>query len=85
MSFSDPNWMIPIGGETLEQYLKIIISNHYKFMDLRPLKSRITVGKPSEFGIPTNLTLKCRNLSLDDPNEMIPIPNENRLKEISFY
>ena len=36
-------------------------------------------------GILTSLALKCRNLSLGDPNEMIPIPNENRLIEISFY
>ena len=36
-------------------------------------------------GIPTRLTLKCHNLSLGDTNEMILIPNENRLIEISFY
>ena len=38
----------------------------------------------SELGITTSLALKCRNLSLGDPNEMIPIPIENRLIEISF-
>ena len=36
----------------------------------------------SELGIPTNLALKCRNLSLDDPNEMIQIHNKNRLIEL---
>ena len=38
----------------------------------------------SELGIPTSLALKCRNLSVGDPNEMIPIPNENILIDISF-
>ena len=38
----------------------------------------------SELGIPTSLALKCHNLSLGDRNEMIPIPNENRLIEIPF-
>ena len=36
----------------------------------------------SELGISTSLALKCR--SLGDPNEMISIPTENRLIEISF-
>ena len=39
---------------------------------------------PSELGISTSLALKCRNLILGDPNVMIPIPNENRLIELSF-
>ena len=39
----------------------------------------------SELSIPTSLALKCRNLSLGDPNEMIPIPTENRLIELTFY
>ena len=38
----------------------------------------------SELGISTSLALKCRNLSLGDPNEMIPIPTKIRLIEISF-
>ena len=33
----------------------------------------------SELGIPISLTLKCHNLSLSYPNEMIPIPTKNRL------
>ena len=37
---------------------------------------------PSELGIPTSLALNCRNLSLGDPNEMIPILTKNRLIEI---
>ena len=32
----------------------------------------------------TSLALKCCNLSLGDPNEMIPIPTKNRLIEINF-
>ena len=51
-------------------------------MELRPHKLKITVA--SELGISTSLTLKCRNLSLGDPNEMIPIPTENRIIELSF-
>ena len=39
----------------------------------------------SELGILTSLALKCRKLSLGDPNEMISIPTENRLIELSFY
>ena len=38
----------------------------------------------SELDVSTNLALKCRNLSLGDPNEIIPIPIENRLIELSF-
>ena len=38
--------------------------------------------QPSELGILTSLELKFRNLSLGDPNEMIPIPNKNRLIEV---
>ena len=34
---------------------------------------------PSELGILTSLALKCRNLSLGHPNEMISIPTKNRL------
>ena len=44
LSFGDQNWMIPIEEETLEPYLKMSRSNHYQFIDLRSLKSRITVG-----------------------------------------
>ena len=84
LSFGDPNWIIPIGEETLELQIQMSRSNHYKFMDLRPLKSRITIGKSSELTILTNLALKCRNLILGDPNEMIPIPSENRIIELSF-
>ena len=36
-------------------------------------------------GISTSLTLKCRNLSLGYPNEMIPIHNENGLMDISLF
>ena len=44
LSFGDPNWMIPIGEETLDPYIQIIRRNYYQFIELRPLKSRITVG-----------------------------------------
>ena len=44
LSFGDPNWMILVGEETLEPYLKISRRNHYQFMELRPLKLGITVG-----------------------------------------
>ena len=33
-------------------------------------------GRSSELGISTSLALKCRNLSLGDPNWMIPIGEE---------
>ena len=33
----------------------------------------------------TSLALKCRNLSLGDPNVMILTPTKNRLIEIKFY
>ena len=35
-------------------------------------------------GILTSLALKCCNLSLAGPNEMIPIITENALIELSF-
>ena len=44
LSSIDPNWMIPIGEETLEPYPQMNRSYHYQFMDLRPLKLRKTVG-----------------------------------------
>ena len=37
---------------------------------------------PGELGILTSLALKCRHLSLGDPNEMIPILTKNRLIEL---
>ena len=85
MSFGDPNSMIPVGEETLEPSIQMIRRNNYQFMDLRPLKLGIIVGNLSELGILTSLALKCRNLSLGDPNEMIPVPGKNRLIEINFY
>ena len=53
-------------------------------MELKPLKFGIIVGNRVELGILTSLALKCRNLSLCDPNEMIPIPTKNRFIEINF-
>ena len=44
LSSIDPNWRITILEETLEPYIKIIRSNHYQYMELRPLKLRKTVG-----------------------------------------
>ena len=44
LSFGDPNWMIPIGEETLEPYFKMCRRYYYQFMDLRPLKLRKIVG-----------------------------------------
>ena len=41
-------------------------------MELRPQKKK-TMDEPV-----TSLALKGHNLSLGYPNEMIPIPNENR-------
>ena len=32
----------------------------------------------------TSLTLKCHNLSLSYPNEMIKIPTKNKLIELKF-
>ena len=84
MSFGNPNWMIPVGEETLEPYIKISRRNYYQIMELRPLKLGIKVGNRGELGILTSFALKCRNLSLGDPNEMIPIPTKNRLIEIKF-
>ena len=52
-------------------------------MDLRPHKLKKNSGRSSELGISTSLTLKCRNLSLGYPNEMIPIPTENRTPRIT--
>ena len=40
----DPNWMIPIGEETLEPYLQMCRRDHYQFIELRPLKLRKIVG-----------------------------------------
>ena len=57
---------------------------YYQFIELRPLKLRITVGNRVA-GHTNNLALKCRNLSLGDPNEMITIPTKNRIIELSFY
>ena len=51
---------------------------------VKTLEIKNNGGGSSELGISTSLALKCRNLSLGDPNEMIPIPTENRLIEISF-
>ena len=45
-------------------------------MELKPLKLRIIVGNRVSWA------LKFRNLSLGDPNEMIPIPTKNRLIEL---
>ena len=44
LSFSDPNWIIPVVEETLEPYIQIRRRNHYQIMGLRPLKLGITVG-----------------------------------------
>ena len=44
LSSIDPNWMIPIGEETLEPYLQMSRRDHYQFMELRPLKLRKTEG-----------------------------------------
>ena len=44
LSFGDLNWMIPVGKETLEPYIKMSRRNHYQIMELRPLKLGITVG-----------------------------------------
>ena len=44
LSFGDPNWVIPIGEETLEPYLQIREEINFQFMELRSHKSRITVG-----------------------------------------
>ena len=44
LSYIDPNWMLPIGEETLEPYLQMSRRTHYQFMELRPLKLRKTVG-----------------------------------------
>ena len=52
-------------------------------MELRPQKSKKNNGLSSELGISTSLTLKCCNLSLGYPNEMIPIPTENRTPTIT--
>ena len=52
-------------------------------MELRPLKLGITVGNRVS-GHTNSLALKCRNLSLGDPNEMILIHNKNRLIELKF-
>ena len=40
-------------------------------------------GRSSELGILTSLALKCCNLSLGYPNEMISIPTENRTPRIT--
>ena len=45
-------------------------------MKLKPQKSKKNSGLSSELGISTSLALKCRNLSLGDPNWMIPIGEE---------
>ena len=54
-------------------------------MEIRPQKLRIIVGKPSDLDIPSSLALKCHNLSLGDPNEMIQIHNKPRLIEIYIF
>ena len=52
-------------------------------MELTPKKSKKNNGISSEFSISTSLALKCRNLSLGYPKEMIPIPNKNRTPKIT--
>ena len=44
LSFGDPNWVIPIGEETLEPLLQMSEEKYFQFMDLRSQKSRIIVG-----------------------------------------
>ena len=44
LSFGDPNWMNPVGEETLESYIQMIIRNHYQIMEFRPLKLGVIVG-----------------------------------------
>ena len=44
LSSIDPNWMIPIGEETLEPYIQMSRRDQYQYMELRPLKLRNTVG-----------------------------------------
>ena len=44
LHFGDPNLMILVVEETLEQYIQMSRRNHYQIMELRPLKLGITVG-----------------------------------------
>ena len=44
LSFGNPNWMIPVGKETLEPSIKMSRRNHYQNMELRPRKLGITIG-----------------------------------------